>query len=312
MKKVFSIFWLVLLVLSLAVTTYASKDPLDEIQNYTIDIDMLQNGDAKVTYHFDWKVLDSESEGPLEYLYVGIPNKHISNILAISDNIKDIDYSSSSDKESGSFAKIYFHRKYYKDEEFSFDFSLEQGYLYILNDDGTVTYGFTPGWFPEIEIKNLEVKWNGNYVVSHNADTIDEWNRLVWKTSLGLGETEKLSCEVIYPQSRFEELPESRQSTHANDLSGEETLLIVVLVVIGIFVIFILIAALSDDGYGGGGRSTVFISSGGGRSCACASSCACACACAGGGRAGCSAKNIYGVDIAMIQKATENVKKQKG
>ena len=35
---------------------------------------------------------------------------------------------------------------------------------------------------------------------------------------------------------------------------------------------------------------------GGGSHCACASSCACACACAcaGGGRAGCSAKNLYG------------------
>ncbi len=42
-------------------------------------------------------------------------------------------------------------------------------------------------------------------------------------------------------------------------------------------------------GFGGGGF-------GGGSHCACASSCACACACAcaGGGRAGCSAKNLYG------------------
>ena len=38
---------------------------------------------------------------------------------------------------------------------------------------------------------------------------------------------------------------------------------------------------------------------GGGSHCACASSCACACACAcaGGGRAGCSAKNLYGVQL---------------
>ena len=45
-------------------------------------------------------------------------------------------------------------------------------------------------------------------------------------------------------------------------------------------------------GFGGGGF-------GGGSHCACASSCACACACAcaGGGRAGCSAKNLYGVGL---------------
>ena len=53
-------------------------------------------------------------------------------------------------------------------------------------------------------------------------------------------------------------------------------------------------------GFGGGGF-------GGGSHCACASSCACACACAcaGGGRAGCSAKNLYGavkLDETLLEK----------
>ena len=51
-------------------------------------------------------------------------------------------------------------------------------------------------------------------------------------------------------------------------------------------------------GFGGGSRGGGFGGGGfsGGSHCACASSCACACACAcaGGGRAGCSAKNLYG------------------
>ncbi len=54
-----------------------------------------------------------------------------------------------------------------------------------------------------------------------------------------------------------------------------------------------------SSGFGGGKRGGGFGGGGfgGGSShCACASSCACACACAcaGGGRAGCSAKNLYG------------------
>ncbi len=57
-------------------------------------------------------------------------------------------------------------------------------------------------------------------------------------------------------------------------------------------------------GFGGGGFG------GGGSHCACASSCACACACAcaGGGRAGCSAKNLYGavkLDEEMSRKLGE-------
>ena len=57
----------------------------------------------------------------------------------------------------------------------------------------------------------------------------------------------------------------------------------------------------SGGGFGGGSRGGGFGGGGfgGGSHCACASSCACACACAcaGGGRAGCSAKNLYGVGL---------------
>ena len=304
MKHFLKAFLLVFFLVALSTIAYAGKEPLDEIQNYVIEIDMCQDGDAIITYHFDWKVLDDASEGPLEYLYVGIPNKHVEDMKALSDNIKNIEYTSSSDDGSGHFAKIKFYRKYYKDEEFSFDFSIKQGYLYILNEDNTVTYGFTPGWFPEIEIKNLELRWNGNYVQSHNADTIDEWNRLVWQTSLAIGESEKLSCEVVYPQARFEELPEDRQSTNADDMTSGEVVLVIVIIMV-IIIGGALVVVFADDGYGGGGG--VFYSGGGRSSCACAS-CACACACAGGGRAGCSAKNIYGADVKMLQKASEKVK----
>ena len=65
----------------------------------------------------------------------------------------------------------------------------------------------------------------------------------------------------------------------------------------------------SSSGFGGGSRGGGFGGGGfgGGGHCACASSCACACACAcaGGGRAGCSAKNLYGavrLDKALAEK----------
>ena len=68
----------------------------------------------------------------------------------------------------------------------------------------------------------------------------------------------------------------------------------------------------SGGGFGGGSRGGGFGGGGfgGGSHCACASSCACACACAcaGGGRAGCSAKNLYGavqLDRELTQTLTE-------
>lgn len=68
----------------------------------------------------------------------------------------------------------------------------------------------------------------------------------------------------------------------------------------------------SGGGFGGGSRGGGFGGGGfsGGSHCACASSCACACACAcaGGGRAGCSAKNLYGavkLNAALPEKTRE-------
>ena len=63
-------------------------------------------------------------------------------------------------------------------------------------------------------------------------------------------------------------------------------------------------------GFGGGSRGGGFGGGGfgGGGHCACASSCACACACAcaGGGRAGCSAKNLYG-SVQLSRQLTEKL-----
>ena len=65
-----------------------------------------------------------------------------------------------------------------------------------------------------------------------------------------------------------------------------------------------------SGGFGGGSRGGGFGGGGfgGGGHCACASSCACACACAcaGGGRAGCSAKNLYGA-VKLSREVTKRL-----
>lgn len=65
-----------------------------------------------------------------------------------------------------------------------------------------------------------------------------------------------------------------------------------------------------SGGFGGGSRGGGFGGGGfgGGSHCACASSCACACACAcaGGGRAGCSAKNLYG-SVSLSRELTDQL-----
>ena len=48
-----------------------------------------------MVYHIDWLVLDSDAEGPLSWVTIGIPNKHYVSYQPLSSNIKKMDYTSS-------------------------------------------------------------------------------------------------------------------------------------------------------------------------------------------------------------------------
>ena len=299
---------LILVLLCLLPVSAFAKD-LDEIQNYGVSVQLREDGTADLTYHVDWLVLDDKAEGPLEWVKIGIPNKHADSFAAISQNIKKISYLS----DGGSYAKITLDRKYYAGETVSFDFSLHQAYLYVLEGD-TVRFSITPGWFDKIEVKNAVVRWNAEGVQSSNAEKEEE-GYLFWKTALRKGE--RLRTEVIYPRSYFMQLDETQQSTHVKDDDGDGLAIVfgcLVLLVIGV----VVIRAIGNDNYRGGsgfgGGHPVFIHthtrSGGcvRSSCACAScACACACACAGGGRAGCSKKDFYPGPKANAPAHTDDV-----
>ncbi len=285
---------MVLLLCLLPVSAFA-KD-LDEIQNFGVSVQLREDGTADLTYHVDWLVLDDKAEGPLEWVKIGIPNKHADSFAAISQNIKKIGYLS----DGGSYAKITFDRKYHAGETVSFDFSIHQAYLYVLEED-TVRFSLTPGWFDKIEVKNAVVRWNAAGVQSSNAEK-EEDGYLFWKSALRKGE--RMRAEVVYPRSFFMQLDEAQQSTREKADDDDGVIGAVLgFVLLGGFVAWIVKLVRNDNyrggsGFGGGHPVIVHThtrSSGCVRSsCACAScACACACACAGGGRAGCSKKDFY-------------------
>ena len=79
---------LILVLLCLLPVSAFAKD-LDEIQNYGVSVQLREDGTADLTYHVDWLVLDDKAEGPLEWLKIGIPNKHADSFAAISQHQKD-------------------------------------------------------------------------------------------------------------------------------------------------------------------------------------------------------------------------------
>ena len=195
-------FGLVLALLSLlfALSVSAQAADLDEILNYEITVDVNQDGTLRMVYHIDWKVLDSDSEGPLSWVTVGIPNKHYVSYRSLSPTIRTIVYESS----NGGSLRIDFDRKYYKDEVVSFEFELVQDYLYEMNlyTEGETVYEFTPGWFNDLKVDALTVCWNGTLAESWSPSCeIDGNGYLTWTSSLGKGE--KYTVSVTYPNGAF-------------------------------------------------------------------------------------------------------------
>lgn len=282
----FAALFLLLVLFQLQSMPSKAVDPLDEIKSYVITVDMREDGTMDIQYHLDWLVLDDTAEGPLTWVKIGIPNKHVDNMQALSQNISGIRYLS----DSGSYVRIDFDRPYRAGETVAFDFSTHQSHMY-MNDRSTDTcsYTFIPGWFEEIRVDSLKVLWNEADVASSNA-TGTEGEYLIWETSLDAGE--RYDVLVKYPDDVFITL----DSMQANQDNGEDVPVLGIIVLIGLLIVGIWnMINRYRSGFGGGGPY------GGGahHTCACAGGCACACACAGGGRAGCSAKNFYGAKVSL-------------
>lgn len=296
MKKVFrnTVLLLVvtlIIVANLSISAFASEN-LDEIENYTITVNVREDGTLDIKYEVDWLVLsDKNGSEPVTWVKIGIPNKHVEEINPITDNIKKAEYY----REGGDFVRVDFTKKYYEGESFHFAFTIHQSYMYQLEDEN-IKYGFTAGWFEEIEVKRITILWNGKWVEESDATELsNDQKYLIW-TQENLPEGEHFSTSVRYKKDTFA-TDENMQFEERSGSGIDEDILAILFIIGAILIIgglvYIIVVWLDDGytggrGFGGGG----FISSCASSSCACAS-CACACACAGGGRAGCSAKDFY-------------------
>ena len=193
-KKHFALLLcLALLAVMLAVPTLADA-PTDEILNYEITAEVLDDGTVHLDYHIDWKVLRDDI-GALEWITVGIPNSEYVSYAACSDTISDIGFT----YENGSSLRIDFDRAYHAGEVVSFDFELVQDYLYKVDlfQDNMTSYVFTPGWFDEIAVDNLTIRWNNDDAMSWSPECLVKDGYCVWTTALAPGET--FSARVNYP-----------------------------------------------------------------------------------------------------------------
>ena len=334
------------LLLAAAPRAFADDGDLDEIERYDLTVTPNADGTLNITAELDWKVLDSTSEGPLEWVTIGIPNEKAADAVALSDTVSDI-------YVDGTYMHITFDKSYYEGETVHFAFSWVQSYMYTLNSDGSISYDYTPGWFDNANVKEMSITWKAGSVQPSSAAGVNADSFTGPEDSAGgdciaaaanMAHGAQLGIQITYPSWPGTLSPDSSADNYtgevydggsyyessSDDLDAGAAFFIILWVLI-LFFIIIRSATSYNSGFGpgyiyvgglyypkgsdgrprpgstglktppagfhgmGGGSSFGGGAGRGGGGCACASSCACACACAGGGRAGCSAKNLYGV-----------------
>ena len=196
MRSKITVFVLSLLAGVLLFATPVMADT-DEILNYTITVDVNKDATLNLNYHIDWKVLDSGSGiGPLTWMKIGIPNSHVISTQGLSSTVDHIN-------RSGNYVEVYLDRSYYEGDVASVDFLVVQDYMYQVDKlkEGETVYSFTPGWFDDIKVDNLEIRWNNENCVSFSPECQMEGDYNVWTTSLGRGD--RFTVTMTYPNEAY-------------------------------------------------------------------------------------------------------------
>ena len=318
--KIFLLFTLLLVIPFLFSSSAKAKTVLDYIEKYEIKVDLRSDATLDMEYYIKWKVLDSDTDGPLSWVKIGVPNKYVDELQSHSDSIKKISYLA----DNGAFIRLDLDREYYKDEVVILHFSFHQSHMFRL-DDERVYFDFMPGWFDEIEVGNITIKWNLNNVSYASTNVTSDGYYIFGNKRLNAGE--RITIGLNYMRDAFPNI--NINDTYTDD-DGDVTkyiLIIFLCVIVIVFIIIIFIVIIEkkhsyysyrgfsgprgyyffhhghhhNSGYGYSGKKLEIPNtagnksgySGSGRSCACA----CACACAGGGRAGCSRKDFYNTNL---------------
>lgn len=319
MKKLVVLLALLLTFIFIPKTKAYKAAPLDYIEEFNIIVSPNSDATLNFDYELKWKVLDDSSEGPLEWVKIGIPNKYISNINVIStDTISKASYYN----DSGSTCiRLDLNRKYKENEVVNMHFSFRQSHMFAkMNEkDNLVKFQYIPGWFDDIAIGKLTINWDRTITTYYDNSQTATDNYLIWTTSLAQGARLKDGAQISYEKSMFSNINISDSYAGPTDDSDRILFIVVLVIIVSIVIILLVLGKIFRRAsyyrtrgfypygvrhffyrpyyYGvdhnGSRKTNPYVSVGGaghsGHSCACA----CACACAGGGRAGCSKKDFY-------------------
>ena len=236
---------------------YADDGDLDYIPDYFVTVDLREDGSADIVYDITWQVIGGDQTDYLSWVKIGLPNAHAEDLTPLTDTISDLQYTG----DGGSYAKVVFARRYYSPEvaaqsRVRFAFSVHQNHLFTLNDDGTATFEFTPGWFDDLVVEHMQVRWcSGDGFVADNSSEEDGY--LIWEFG-PMGHGQSANIHVTVPVTTAETFDPDAQLTAADYDDGGMTademigiLTVVIALLIFVAALIIIVGSMTPD-WGGG------------------------------------------------------------
>ncbi len=240
---------------------YADDGDMDYIPDYFVTVDLREDGSADIVYDITWQVIGGDQTDYLSWVKIGLPNAYAEDLTPLTDTISDLQYTG----DGGSYAKVVFARRYYSPEvaaqnggesRVRFAFSVHQSHLFSLNSDGTATFEFTPGWFDDLVVEHMQVRWRGgDGFVADNSSEEDGY--LIWEFG-PMGHGQSANIHVTVPVTTAETFDPDAQLTAADYDDGGMTadeMIGILTVVIGLLIfaaaLIIIVGSMTPD-WGGG------------------------------------------------------------
>lgn len=240
---------------------YADDGDLDYIPDYFVTVDLREDGSADIVYDITWQVIGGDQTDYLSWVKIGLPNAYAEDLTPLTDTISDLQYTG----DGGSYAKVVFARRYYSpkvaaqnggESRVRFAFSVHQSHLFSLNSDGTATFEFAPGWFDDLVVEHMQVRWrSGDGFVADNSSEEDGY--LIWDFG-PMGHGQSANIHVTVPVTTAETFDPDAQLTAADYDDGGMTadeMIGILTVVIGLLIfaaaLIIIVGSMTPD-WGGG------------------------------------------------------------
>lgn len=260
-RRLTALLAVALLALLAAPAALADSGDLDRINSYTVTVDPRADGSADITYDIDWEVIGGSADEPLSWVKIGLANDRVDSFENLTpDTVSGV---RAQTEDGNTFARITFVRRYYapdyaaqagQQSRVRFSFRVHQSHLYTQDDDGTATYLFTPGWFDDLCVEELTIRWKATDGMTADTETLQD-GYYVWNFG-PMDHGEKATVRVQVPAEVTAAYDPSTEMLPSE--SADEDLLVGLMVLL--FFIFIGFAIYCDIAVrprwrGGFGRS---------------------------------------------------------